>query len=241
MKNFWHFGDSFAFNDFSKEINGYKATEQIRNYGDIISSELNLKYRFHAQTGDSNELIFHDIILKNDDFKKGDIIFVNWSFFSRSIYIDFYKNNDDDIFHIKSTNEWFDDDRLRYTNSYDKINKYKEEYSFIMNYILNYNFDLTFKLFNNIVAPFFQTLLKREIKIYNLFIHDSDKLNYGSNIVDWKVESINMGNFIKFEPDYYIWLKNNNLLREQEGHYTEGIQQYLAEEIKKRMNLKNII
>jgi len=243
MNNFWHFGDSFAFNNFDKEHEAHinrtwPTVYQTGNFGDIISSDLNMKYRFHAKTGDSNELIFREILTKNNDFKSGDFILVNWSFFSRSTFVDFRK----DSFGIincftKPTNQWFDEGQLRYTKDYHEIKKYKEQYTFLMEYILNYNFDITFKLFKDMVQPYFETLLDKGVNIFNVFIEYPKTLKYGSEKVRWQVPKADMGKFINFQPDYYTWLSDNNFLREEEGHYVKGIQPILAKEIKKRMKI----
>jgi hypothetical protein len=238
MSNFWHFGDSFAYNDFSLEPENI----QHDNFGYKISKKFNLEYKFNAATGASNEQIFNSILRKNNNFNKGDFIFVNWSFFSRGTYVDvdkildkkeweFELNKNDYL--IKSTNRWFNENNMKY--AFDtNLSKFIINYKFIMDYILEYNFDYNLKLFDKIFT-FFKTLEDRGVKIYNLFIRESEFLNHKNEKIKLKFKD-DVGSFVKFEPSYFEWLVSNNYKDEVEGHYSEGIQELLANEIMNRMN-----
>lgn len=227
MPNFWHFGDSFAFNNFHN-------SNQSNNFGDIISKRLKLNYKFNAEMGSSNELIFKNILSNLNNFEENDVLFINWSFFSRSCYIN------DSSYSLESTNRWYDDNNL-ILNDYDKTEEsinFFNKHSFLMDYILNYNFDITYKLFNLFVSPLFSNLEDKKISIYNLFIKNNDVLKYNKKPVDYKFSI--MGNTIDFNKNYFDWLWDNKYMLNEEGHYAKNIQEKLADEIMSRMNLKKL-
>jgi len=227
MPNFWHFGDSFAFNNFHNP-------NQSNNFGDIISKRLKLNYKFNAEMGSSNELIFKNILSNLNNFEENDVLFINWSFFSRSCYIN------DSSYSLESTNRWYDDNNL-ILNDYDKTEEsinFFNKHSFLMDYILNYNFDITYKLFNLFVSPLFSNLEDKKISIYNLFIKNNDILKYNKKPVDYKFSI--MGNTIDFNKNYFDWLWDNKYMLNEEGHYAKNIQETLADEIMSRMNLKKL-
>ena len=227
MPNFWHFGDSFAFNNFHN-------SNQSNNFGDIISKRLKLNYKFNAEMGSSNELIFKNILSNLNNFEENDVLFINWSFFSRSCYIN------DSSYSLESTNRWYDDNNL-ILNDYDKTEEsinFFNKHSFLMDYILNYNFDITYKLFNLFVSPLFSNLEDKKISIYNLFIKNNDVLKYNKKPVDYKFSI--MGNAIDFNKNYFDWLWDNKYMLNEEGHYAKNIQEKLADEIMSRMNLKKL-
>jgi len=227
MPNFWHFGDSFAFNNFHNP-------NQSNNFGDIISKRLKLNYKFNAEMGSSNELIFKNILSNLNNFEENDVLFINWSFFSRSCYIN------DSSYSLESTNRWYDDNNL-ILNDYDKTEEsinFFNKHSFLMDYILNYNFDITYKLFNLFVSPLFSNLEDKKISIYNLFIKNNDVLKYNKKPVDYKFNII--GNNIDFNKNYFDWLLDNKYMLNEEGHYAKNIQEKLADEIMSRMNLKKL-
>jgi len=227
MPNFWHFGDSFAFNNFHNP-------NQSNNFGDIISKRLKLNYKFNAEMGSSNELIFKNILSNLNNFEENDVLFINWSFFSRSCYIN------DSSYSLESTNRWYDDNNL-ILNDYDKTEEsinFFNKHSFLMDYILNYNFDITYKLFNLFVSPLFSNLEDKKISIYNLFIKNNDVLKYNKKPVDYKFNII--GNNIDFNKNYFDWLWDNKYMLNEEGHYAKNIQEKLADEIMSRMNLKKL-
>ena len=227
MPNFWHFGDSFAFNNFDNPT-------QNNNFGDIISKRLGLKYKFEAECGSSNELIFRKILYNLNNFKENDVLFINWSFFSRSCYIT------DSSYSLESTNRWYDDNNL-ILNDYDETEEsinFFNQHSFLMDYILNYNFDITYKLFNLYVSPIFKNLEDKKISIYNLFIKNNDVLKYNKKAVDYKFNTID--NIINFNKNYFDWLLDKKYMLNQEGHYTKNIQETLADEIMSRMGLEKI-
>jgi hypothetical protein len=248
MNTFWHFGDSFSFNDFNLE----PEWRQENNFGQIISKKLGMKYIFRSLTGISNEQIFHFILKESNNFKKGDFIFINWSFFSRGTYIDLYnekynilKNKEwkmnkelTENFLINSTNHWFDENHGEFNEGQEDFFSFIQNHKFIMDYLLSYNFDFNLKLFNTI-SIYFKTLHDRGIKIFNLFIRDNESLYYNKLklSIDFKDK---LGNIIEFEPSYFDWLEKNEYKGEEEGHYTQGIQSLLSSEILKKMETKMV-
>jgi hypothetical protein len=62
----------------------------------------------------------------------------------------------------------------------------------------------------------------------------------------YKIEDydLKLFNELIFEPTYFDWLVNKGWKNEEEGHYTKGIQEELAQEYIKRINqfrIKKII
>lgn len=223
MPNFWHFGDSFAFNNFKN------LEKQENNFGSFIAKKLNLNYNFEAVTGSSNELIFSKILTMMNHYEKNDILFINWSFFSRSCYCDGLK--------IKSTNQWYDDNNQK-LNNYDLTTEtldFFKNHSLVMDYVLDYNFDVSHKLFSLYIEPFLRNLEESGIRIYNLFLKEYDVLKYnGIEVNDYSIPLKK----IKFNQNYYDWLIEKKWMTDEEGHYKKGIQKQLADEIMLRMNLE---
>jgi len=236
IKNFWHFGDSYSMNDFSLENkhNGFRATIQNDNFGDIIAKKLNRNYKFRGVTGFCNEEIFSRMLWNTNNFKKDDIILINWSYFTRGSYVD-----EKGI--IRSTNNWFDENMPGITeNGLEELQRY-ENYNFIMDYILKYNYDINIKLFQGNVVPYFHSLHKKGVIIYNLFINEIEKLTFGNKKYKFKPYK-ELGNNIKFEEGYINWLREFEYHGDDEGHYTSEKQQIIAEEIYERMKInQNLI
>lgn len=239
MNNFWHFGDSFSFNDFNLE----SEWKQEDNFGHIISKKLGLDYKFRSLTGISNYQIFNLILQEYSNFIEGDVIFINWSFFSRGQYIDLNELNlnsetiqigeiiENNI--VKSTNHWFDENHSQFNEDAFEFYDFITNHQFLMDYNLKYNLDFNVKLFYNIIT-FFQNLIQKNIKIYNLFIRDNEYLFYNTKKYKLNFENL-LGETLKFEPSYFEWLEKNEYKGEEEGHYTKGMQTILAEEIHQRM------
>lgn len=242
MNSFWHFGDSFAYNDFNLEF----TNTQYNNFGHIISKKLELDYQFRAVGGYSNDDIFLSILKESNNFKEGDVLFINWSFFSRGSYVDVYDSNhnlmqfkeyefdlNQNDFLIKSTNHWFNENDMKLNEHQANFEDFISNYKFMMDYILNYNFDYNLKLFHKIFT-YLKTLDDKNIKIYNLFIRDSESLYHNDTKLKIKFKE-HVGYFLNFEPSYFDWLVDNEYKGEQEGHYSEGIQEILANHILYKM------
>lgn len=219
MKNtFWHFGDSFAFSGNNPE-----------SFGLLLSQKFNMNYEFRAISGSSNPMIFSNILKNDFKYKHGDIIFINWSFFHRGWYVD---NNHD----IKSTNEFFNENINKVMTTNIDYDNFIKKNSFILDYTLNYSYDSNVKLFNGMVYPYFESLKKRGIIPYNLFIRNNESVSHGSDSINNLMDILKIDNNVKFNPCYFDWLVDNEYMNVgEEGHYSNGIQSILADEIFQRI------
>ena len=213
---FWHFGDSFA--------GAGKGTP----FGFYLAKLLDKACVMKNVAGSSNPMIFSEILENDSLFISGDVIFINWSFFHRGWYIDSDKS-------IKSTNEFFSEETNSLMEGDDKFSNFIENHNFIMDYTLDYSFDSNYKLFNGLVSPYFKSLHKRGIQVYNLFICDDEELSYGKQKFSKKEYNINLPNTINFEPNFHDWLVNMDYKGDEgpnpddtHGHYRKGIQEILA-------------
>lgn len=94
MNNLWIFGDSFSAPFSNDELKEW-ATPYIKwkgytpnVFGDIISSNLNMKLHNHARGGSDNYTIFETISKYSNDISDDDIIIVGWSSLIRYRIID---------------------------------------------------------------------------------------------------------------------------------------------------------
>lgn len=207
MRTLFHFGDSYGTIDTTIESN--------KHFCNHIADCLQAHYICYAVGGYSNEIVFNTILDNMNFFKKNDIIFINFSFFSRGCYYD------EDRKKIKSTNYLYNEirnDRL-FNNKLDKNLINLVEY-YIENHI-DYNFRL-FKLINST----FNYLQKKGINIFYIFIENSD---YSNNL-------LNFGTQINFENGFHKWLIKNNFHLNQDVHYTRGIQKMLSDVILRKTN-----
>ena len=216
--NFWHYGDSFAFSGNNPE-----------SFGLLLSKKFNMNFEFFGVSGSSNPIIFSSILKNDFRYKRGDVIFVNWSFFHRGWYVD-------DSHEIKSTNEFFSENTNKIVTNSSEYSNFIKKNSFILDYTLNYSYDFNIKLFNGNVYPYFESLKKRGVSIYNLFIRHDEPVSHGEYVNTCIMDIIKVDNNINFNPNYYDWLSMNGYMAaEDEGHYSNGIQHILADEIFKRI------
>ena len=222
MKNtFWHFGDSFAFSGNNPE-----------SFGLLLSRKFNMNYQFLAVSGSSNPIIFSSILETDFRYKPGDVIFINWSFFHRGWYVD-------DNHTIKSTNHFFNENNNKVMTNTNEYDIFIKKNSFILDYTLNYSYDSNIKLFNGMVYPYFESLKQREVTPYNLFIRNSESVSHGDYSIDNLMDILKIDNNVEFELSYFDWLVDNEYMNSgDEGHYTNGIQPILADEIYKRIQNK---
>ena len=224
MKNtFWHFGDSFAFSGNNPE-----------SFGVLLSKKFDMNFEFLGVSGSDNHMIFSNILQNDFRYKKGDIIFINWSFFHRGWYVD-------DAHNIKSTNEFFNENNNKVMTTSIEYDNFIKKNSFILDYTLNYSYDSNIKLFNGMVYPYFDSLKRNGIIPYNLFIRNNESVSHGDVSVSNLIDILKIDNNVMFEPSYFDWLVDNEYMNaSEEGHYTTGIQSILANEIFKRIqnNLK---
>lgn len=90
MKTLFLFGDSFTeghkldmtFPPY-KEWRKYRGGELPDCWGDLLSEKLNMKLANYAVGGMSNSEVFQTICRHSDEFKKDDIVIINWSYPNR--------------------------------------------------------------------------------------------------------------------------------------------------------------
>ena len=217
--NFWHFGDSFSLNGNSSDLK--------TSFGWYLSEKFDRNYLLKGKSGNSNNIIFSDILQNDSNFKENDIVFINWSFFHRGSYVD-------DNGYIQSTNKFFNENENNIT--IDKsTTDFLKKHEFILDYTLNYSYDSNIKLFKGMVNPYIDSLYSRGIKVYSLFIRGNETLKYGNNTIKNTEYNINPTGTIEFNPSYLYWLISKGWKNEEEGHYSKGIQEKLANEIYSRI------
>jgi hypothetical protein len=209
MSFIWHFGDSYGRMD-----EGFSYSS--KHFVHICADNIKYEYKPNSQGGISNEMIYANILKNLSLYKSDDIIFINWSFFQRASFWDSINKN------VRSTN-------VLYNEMENIISDYKWEDTIIKNiipmldYYINNPIDYNMRLFH-LINLTLSSLEKSGIKIYYIFAdnseYESDLLKCGSNL--------------KFENGFAKWLKKNGLHKNQDLHYTYGIQIPLSDMILKR-------
>lgn len=217
MSKIYHFGDSYSMN-----INNFK----VKHFGQIISESLGYDYASLGYGGASNEQIFNTILENLSRFKRGDILFVNFSFFQRGSWYDI-KNK-----RVSSTNIFYGEMYLE--NHFDLAKSFGlkegEKIVSLLDYYLTHTEDYARRIFNPINS-LFKYIQSLGIRIFYIHI---DYTNFSDDL-------LKCGTNIKFKNGFGKWLLDNGLHNEQEVHYTEGIQPVLADAIlRKTDNLNNI-
>jgi hypothetical protein len=200
MRTLYHFGDSYS-----------TCALNVKHYVEILSDKLKYDYLHYGVGGSSNENIFIQFLKHIYNFKDGDILFFNFSFFVRGTYYDKDKKE------ILSSN-FFVNDSLR---NYRKIDLEGLEYVMgVFDYHVNHMEDYNRKVFNRF-DTIFDLLVKRNISIYYIFNENcefsDDLLKNGFNI--------------KFPDGYTNWLHQMDYHGEQECHYTKGVQPEIYQHI----------
>ena len=217
MKKLFHFGDSYG---------------TVKYYGDNkhfchhIADSIEYKY-IPAFTvgGASNEIIFRKILEQLHNYGEGDIIFVNFSFFSRGCFLNKVTNT------IESTtvlfNELYDNEIIN-KKKYSRVLEENEGVLSLVDYYVKNPLDYNFRLFK-LINPLFEYLISKKISIFYIFIDESSYsdtlLTYGTNI--------------KFENGFSNWLIKNNFHNNEDVHYSIGIQPMLANVILRKTNNLN--
>lgn len=207
MSKLYHFGDSYS--DIIQN-------SKVKHFGNIISDTIGYEYKSIAFSGHSNEQILNTIINNIIHFEKGDILFVNFSFFPRGCWYD--KKSDK----IKSTNIFYDE--LSSTKLFELAGENEKVLSLI-GYYLDHTEDYASRLFT-LIDSTLKCIELLGIKVFYIFVDDakfSDRL-------------IKTGTNIKFKNGFAKWLWEYGFHREEEGHYTAGIQNMLADAILKKTN-----
>lgn len=90
MKTLHLFGDSFTEGhnlDLTyppyKEWKNFRGGELPPCWGDLLSEKLHMKMNNHAVGGMSNSEVFQTVCRHSNEFEKGDIVIINWSYPNR--------------------------------------------------------------------------------------------------------------------------------------------------------------
>lgn len=185
-----------------------------KHFVELLSDNLNLTYMSYGVGGSSNELILTEFLKRIYKFKEGDVIFFNFSYFVRGTYYDKDKKK------ILSSNLFVNDTRRNYR---EKDLENLEYVMSVFDYHVNNLEDYNRKVFDKF-DTIFELLVKRNIKICYLFIENSefsdDLLKHGTNI--------------KIENGFCKWLYEMDYHKDEDCHYTRGVQGNILEYI---MNL----
>jgi hypothetical protein len=208
MGTLYHFGDSYG-----------AVGEQDIHFVTLISGRMgNIKYSNQVTGGLSNEQILTKLLSCVMNIQKGDMLFFNFSFFTRGCYYDREMNR------IMSTNSIYNDSSLVYVK--DKSNRAEHDYVIdIINHQLDHNEDYNRRLFHQFDAIFKQLHLMN-ILIYYIFIVENE----------WSDTLLNYGNKISFPTDFNTWLDDNDYHNQEECHYTQGIQEHICDYVMGQMS-----
>lgn len=215
MSQLFHFGDSYSTVKLHIPNN--------KHFCNIIADALNMEYLPFGIGGMSNEWVLTKILENLHRFKKGDIIFINFSFFERGV---FYNKK---LKKLEPTSPFYNDIYKFWSYEQAGHNHNIDEISPLVKYFVNNTEDYTRRIFN-ILNCVFNFINKLEVKIFYIFAgstdYEDDLLKFGTNI--------------KFEQGFSQWLIKNGFHKEQDVHYTLGIQPILADGImRKTDNLKS--
>ena len=208
MKNLFHFGDSYG------TVKNYENNKHFCNH---IADYLEMRYVSHAFGGLSNELIFSRILDNLQYIKKNDIIFINFSFFSRGCYYDETEKQ------IKSTNWLYND--IQKDKLYNEELYKNKKFINLVDYYIKHQIDYNFRLFR-LIESTFNYLNQKGIKIFYIFVENSDYSN----------DLLHFGTQIYFENGFVNWLIKNKFHLGEDVHYTNGIQKMLADVLLRKTN-----
>jgi hypothetical protein len=204
--NLWHFGDSFAYT-------------RTKNFAQYIADEYNLNYFYLAESGSSNEQIFQKILTNLHKPKSGDLVIINFSYFTRYATLNTGGN-------IISTNKFFNDESFELTN--EGVVFYKNNGTVLLDYFNMFNYEYNMKLFKSINL-ILEYLVNNGVDLYTIPIFKNN-LNFGNKIIKPNNYGFKIKNELLFEPSYYEFLVNKNWKNEEDGHYTNDIQKELSNE-----------
>jgi hypothetical protein len=210
MKTIHQFGDSYGATLYCDNEN-YK----VKNFVELSANQLNYRYENQSFPGYSNEMILNELIKHLSKIKEGDIVFINFSFFSRGSWYDIKSHK------IKSTNKLYNDiiDLRKYDEDGDTLIIKLIDY--YINNAIDYNMRI-FKLINSILEYF----KSKNVKIFYIHVDDSE----------WVDELLSVGTNIKFPNGFGKWLLQNGFHKEEENHYTKGLQPFFANVILNKTN-----
>ena len=202
MKTIYQFGDSYGALLYNED-----ESYTIKNFVELAANQLNYRYVNQALGGSSNEMILNKILSYINEIISGDILIINFSFFTRGSW---YDNRDGKI---KSTNVLYSD--MRGTKQYSRAKN--EHVVKLVEYYLEHAKDYNKRIFT-LINSTLKAIEQRGVAIFYIFVDESE----------WADSLLDVGTNIKFPNGFGRWLQKNKLHLEQEGHYTKGIQIPLA-------------
>ena len=205
MNNIHHFGDSYA----STGI-------RDKHFVKILAEKNGYNYKMinTVKPGASNELMLNNLLYKIFEIQDGDVLFFNFSFFVRGCYYDKEKKE------IQSTNSYYCDG----PNSHGHISKCDQYIRDVITYQIDCYEDYNRRLFHQFDV-LFEQLYKRNIVVNYIFNEETS----------WCNELLKYGNKIKFNNGFVNWLYSKDYHKEEECHYTRGVQELIYDEIIKQM------
>jgi hypothetical protein len=215
MGTIHHFGDSYA-----------STGREDKHFVELLSNRMGYDFKMINTTkpGSSNELMLNNLLYKIFEIKDNDILFFNFSFFTRGCYYD------KDHKEMRSTNSFYSDGPYGHKDIFNCDHQYIRD---IITYQLDCSEDYNRRLFHQF-NTLFEQLHKRNILIYYIFIEETP----------WCNELLGYGNKITFENGFINWLHSNGYHNEEECHYTRGVQgiicNYVMEQIKNNHSPKLI-
>ena len=182
-----------------------------------MADTLSMNWKGYGKSGACNEQIFSKILDNLYELKKGDLLIINWSYFSRISYISDNK--------LSSSNQLFPVPyNINITPTYN---------NFILDYAIKFNYDNSCKLFKSSWLSIQNYLDKVGVR-YIQTILANDLFQDGIKIEDVYTEFSELRNMIQFPKKdgnhmfYENWLDSLNWKNEECSHYTAGIQRMLS-------------
>jgi hypothetical protein len=213
MSNLYNFGDSYsgASAHFSK----------IKHFTTHIADNIGYSYIMCGANGSSNEQILNTIINHLDQFKNGDVVFINFSFFARGCWYDKKSNK------VNSTNIFYNEvSSIKHFLLTKKFGmSQSERIVCLLNYYLEHTEDYARRLFT-LIDSTLKYIESLGVKVFYIFV---DNESYSDNLLKY-------GTNIKFKNGFAKWLAEHNFHNENEGHYSKGIQPILSNAILKKTN-----
>jgi hypothetical protein len=220
MNKLWHYGDSYA-----------TCGEFETIFSQYIANHYGLKLNYLAAGGLGNFEIFSRVISNDSKYEVGDVILINWSFFSRNTLTTI----DGELIGVDNLLVNFP--KITESNKIDLDAK-----NFLIDSTNNWNFIDSVKLFNYIIHPYIDGLTKRGVIIKMIFLEQTfpDNTNvslyYNKFRQSDKIITDRFNKWVlKFEPYYPNWFVSRDLMKGESSHYAKGIQEMMAEEYIKRM------
>jgi len=200
----YHFGDSFATSCEFEPI-----------FTEHMAKEMWMHWRGHGLPGGCNEQIFSEILKNLHNFKGGDLLIINWSYFSRISYCTFGKDK------INSSN------RLYPVNRETELSDGYRDY--ILDTSLNMNYDNATKIFKSHLPALLQYFDKIGVQYIQTFL-SNDLFLEGKKLDNPYKVFKELKNIISFDDNYEYesWLDSIGWKNEECCHYTSGIQPDLS-------------